>query len=98
VRLRPVQDLPSGGGMGGGQGGQYQISLKGNDIASLQEWTPKLIEALKKLPQLREVGSDLDDAAPRQMLMIDRDTAARLGVSVGAIDSALYDAFGQRQI
>ncbi len=99
VRLRPVQDLPSGGGPGGGgQGGQYQISLKGNDIASLQEWTPKLIEALKKLPQLRQVGSDIDDSAPRQMLVIDRDTAARLGVTVGAIDSALYDAFGQRQI
>ncbi|WP_300615077.1 efflux RND transporter permease subunit [Dokdonella sp.] len=99
LRLRPVQDLPSGGGGGGsGQGGQYQVSLKGNDIGSLQEWTPKLVEALKKLPQLRDVGSDVDESGPRQMLMIDRDTAARLGVSVGTIDSALYDAFGQRQV
>jgi multidrug efflux pump len=98
LRLRPVQDLPSGGGGGGNSGGQYQVSLKGNDIASLQEWTPKLVEALKKIPQLRDVGSDVDEAGPRQMLQIDRDTAARLGVSVGAIDSALYDAFGQRQV
>ncbi|WP_300620439.1 efflux RND transporter permease subunit [Dokdonella sp.] len=99
LRLRPVQDLPSGGGGGGsGQGGQYQVSLKGNDIATLQEWTPKLVDALKKLPQLRDVGSDVDESGPRQMLMIDRDTAARLGVSVGTIDSALYDAFGQRQV
>ena len=98
LRLRPVQDLPSGGGGGGNSGGQYQVSLKGNDIASLQQWTPKLVEALKKIPQLRDVGSDVDEAGPRQMLQIDRDTAARLGVSVGAIDSALYDAFGQRQV
>ncbi len=49
LRLRPVQDLPSGGGGGGNSGGQYQVSLKGNDIVSLQEWTPKLVEALKKI-------------------------------------------------
>ena len=98
LRLRPVQDLPSGGGGGSGQGGQYQVALKGNDIASLQEWTPKLVDALKKLPQLRDVGSDVDESGPRQLLLIDRDTAARLGVTVGAIDSALYDAFGQRQV
>jgi multidrug efflux pump len=99
LRLRPVQDLPSGGGGGGsGSGGQYQVSLKGNDIAELQEWAPKLVEALKKVPQLRDVGSDVDEAGPRQTLQIDRATAARLGVSVAAIDSALYDAFGQRQV
>ena len=99
MRLRPVQDLPSGGGGGGsGSGGQYQVSLKGNDIVQLQEWTPKLVDALKKIPQLRDVGSDIDAAGPRQMLQIDRNTAARLGVSVASIDSALYDAFGQRQV
>jgi multidrug efflux pump len=98
MRLRPVQDLPSGGGGGSGSGGQYQVSLKGNDIASLQVWAPKLVEALKKVPQLRDVGSDIDEAGPRQTLAIDRDSAARLGVSVAAIDSALNDAFGQRQV
>ncbi|MEO5560553.1 MAG: efflux RND transporter permease subunit [Dokdonella sp.] len=97
MRLRPVQDLPSGGGVSG-NGGQYQVSLKGNDIGTLQEWTPKLVNALKKIPQLRDVGSDVDEAGPRQTLQIDRASAARMGVSVASIDSALNDAFGQRQI
>src|SRR5690606_30879530 len=75
MRLRPVQDLPSGGGGGGGGGGgQYQVQLKGNDIASLQQWTPKLVEALKKVPQLRDVGSDVDESGPRQTLVVDRDS------------------------
>ncbi|MBC6943657.1 MAG: AcrB/AcrD/AcrF family protein [Xanthomonadales bacterium] len=99
MRLRPVQDLPSGGGGGGGgSGGQYQVQLVGNDITTLHEWLPKLVEALKQVPQLRDVGSDIDEAGLRQTLLIDRPTAARLGVSVGAIDSALNDAFGQRQV
>ncbi|MEO7431166.1 MAG: efflux RND transporter permease subunit, partial [Dokdonella sp.] len=99
LRLRPVQDLPSGGGGGGsGSGGQYQVSLKGNDIATLQDWAPKLVDALKKIPQLRDVGSDIDEAGPRETLQINRDSAARLGVSVASIDSALNDAFGQRQV
>ena len=98
MRLRPVQDLPSGGGGGSGSGGQYQVSLKGNDISTLQAWAPKLVDALKKVPQLRDVGSDIDQAGPRQTLAIDRASATRLGVSVAAIDSALNDAFGQRQV
>ncbi|HEU4662667.1 MAG TPA: efflux RND transporter permease subunit [Dokdonella sp.] len=98
MRLRPVQDLPSGGGGGGGSGGQFQVELKGNDIASLQAWTPKLVAALQKVPQLRDVGSDVDESGPRQMLVVDRDGAARLGISIAAIDSALNDAFGQRQV
>ena len=98
LRLRPVQDLPSGGGPGGGGGGQYQVTLKGNDIASLQAWMPRLIEALKKVPQLRDVDSDIGEAGPRQTLVIDRASAARLGVSVASVDSALNDAFGQRQV
>ena len=98
LRLRPVQDLPSGGGPGGGGGGQYQVALKGNDLAELQLWLPRLVDALKQVPQLRDVGSDIDEAGMRQMLVVDRDAAARLGVSVAAIDSALYDAFGQRQV
>jgi multidrug efflux pump len=99
MRLRPVQDLPSGGGGGSsGSGGQYQVSLKGNDSVELQAWAPKLVEVLKKIPQLRDVGSDIDEAGPRQLLQVDRNTASRLGVSVAAVDSALYDAFGQRQV
>ncbi|MBX3688733.1 efflux RND transporter permease subunit [Dokdonella sp.] len=98
LRLRPVQDLPSGGGGGSGSGGQYQVQLKGNDIAALQVWLPRLVTELRKAPQLRDVDSDIGDAGPRQTLIIDRPTAARLGVTVGAIDSALNDAFGQRQV
>ncbi|KZC17623.1 MULTISPECIES: efflux RND transporter permease subunit [unclassified Rhodanobacter] len=97
LRLRPVQDLPSGGG-GTSQGAQYQVSLQGNDLASLQEWLPKLQAELKKNPKLRDVGTDIDEAGLRQNIVIDRDKAARLGVSIGAIDGALYDAFGQRQV
>src|ERR1043165_2532699 len=67
-------------------------------MAQLQESLPKLVAALKKLPQLRDVASDVDNAGLRQNMVIDRDAAARLGVSIAAIDSALYDAFGQRQV
>jgi len=98
LRLRPVQDLPSGGGGGTSQGAQYQVSLQGNDLASLQEWLPKLQAELKKNPKLRDVGTDIDEAGLRQNIVIDRDKAAQLGVSIGAIDGALYDAFGQRQV
>ncbi|EIL98146.1 acriflavin resistance protein [Rhodanobacter thiooxydans] len=98
LRLRPVQDLPSGGGGGTSQGAQYQVSLQGNDLASLQAWLPKLQAELKKNPKLRDVGTDIDEAGLRQNIVIDRDKAARLGVSIGAIDGALYDAFGQRQV
>jgi multidrug efflux pump len=98
LRLRPVQDLPSSGGGGTSQGAQYQVSLQGNDLAELQEWLPKLQAELKKNPMLMDVGTDVDEAGLRQNIVIDRDKAARLGVSVGAIDGALYDAFGQRQV
>jgi multidrug efflux pump len=97
LRLRPVQDLPSGGG-GTSQGAQYQVSLQGNDLAGLQKWLPKLQAELKKNPKLRDVGTDVDEAGLRQNIVIDRDRAAQLGVSVGTIDGALYDAFGQRQV
>ncbi|MGN6282410.1 efflux RND transporter permease subunit [Frateuria sp.] len=97
LRLRPIQDLPSGGG-GGSQGAQYQVSLQGNDVAELQLWLPRLVAELKKNPKLKDVGSDIDEAGLRQNIVIDRDTAARLGVSIGTIDGALYNAFGQRQV
>jgi multidrug efflux pump len=98
LRLRAVQDLPSGGGGGTSQGAQYQVSLQGNDLATLQLWLPRLVTELKKNPLLRDVGSDVEEGGLRQNIVIDRDTAARLGVSIGAIDGALYDAFGQRQV
>ncbi|UNE63052.1 efflux RND transporter permease subunit [Xanthomonas oryzae] len=98
LRLRAIQDLPSDGGGGTSQGAQYRVSLQGNDLAQLQEWLPKLQAALKKNPRLRNVGTDVDTSGLRQNIVIDRAKAARLGVSVGAIDGALYGAFGQRSI
>ncbi|MCK9538846.1 efflux RND transporter permease subunit [Dokdonella sp.] len=96
LRLRPVQDI--GGGGGSGSGAQYTYALKGDNLDTLQEWAPKLVAALRQQPQLTDVDLDTSDAGLRENLVIDRDAAARLGISIGAIDSALYDAFGQRQV
>ncbi|WP_045728490.1 efflux RND transporter permease subunit [Xanthomonas sp. GPE 39] len=98
LRLHAIQDLPSDGGGGTNQGAQYRVSLQGNDTAQLQQWLPKLEAALRQNPKLRDVGSDVDSAGFRQNIVVDRALAARLGVSIGAIDGALYGAFGQRQI
>ncbi|MDQ2972096.1 MAG: efflux RND transporter permease subunit [Rhodanobacteraceae bacterium] len=98
LRLRAHQDLPSGGGGSGNQAAQYQVSLKGNDLAELETWLPKLQTQLQHDPMFRDVGSDVDEAGLLQNMVIDRDTASRLGVSVASIDDALYNAFGQRQI
>ncbi|MGB3392998.1 MAG: efflux RND transporter permease subunit [Stenotrophomonas sp.] len=97
VRLRAIQDLPSGGG-GGGQGAQNRVTLQGNDGEQLATWLPKVVAALKQNPKLRDVGSDVDKGGLLQKIVIDRDKASRLGVSIGAVDGALYGAFGQRQI
>ena len=98
LRLRPIQDLPSGGGGGTSQGGQYQIALQGDNSEELQQWLPKLQDALKKNPMLRDVGTDVDMAGLRQNIVINRDLASRLGISIGDIDNELDDAFGQRAI
>ncbi|HUA81495.1 MAG TPA: efflux RND transporter permease subunit, partial [Dyella sp.] len=98
VRLRAIQDLPSFGGGGTGQGAQYEISLQSDDNTKLQQWLPKLVDELRKNPKLRDVGSDLDDAGLQQNVVIDRDRAAALGVNIGTIDSVIYDSFGQRQV
>ncbi|NII11257.1 efflux RND transporter permease subunit [Oleiagrimonas sp. C23AA] len=98
LRLRPHQDLPSGGGGGTSQGAQYSVSLQGNNSEELQEWLPKLQAVLKKNPMLRDVGTDVDDAGLRENVVVDRDKASAMGVSVAAVDDALYNAFGQRQV
>jgi len=98
LRLRAVQDLPSDGGGGSNQGAQYEKSLQGNDLQELQYWLPRVVAELKKNPKFRDVGSDVEEGGLRQNIVIDRDKAARLGVSIGAIDGALYGAFGQRSV
>ena len=93
--LQPVQDLTIEDRV---SRTQFQFSLESPDGALLEEWTPKLITALNQQAELRDVASDLQNRGLQVFLNIDRDAASRLGVSVGSIDDALYDAFGQRQI
>ncbi|MBV2133031.1 MdtB/MuxB family multidrug efflux RND transporter permease subunit [Pseudomonas sp. MAP12] len=93
--LQPVQDLTIEDRV---SRTQFQFSLESPDAALLEEWTPRLVEALGRQAQLTDVTSDLQSRGLQVYLQIDRDAAARLGVTVAAIDDALYDAFGQRQI
>lgn len=75
---------------------QYQFTVEDADPAKLSIWTPTLVDRLRQLPQLRDVASDLQDHGLQAALTIDRNTAARLGITPAAIDNALYSAFGQR--
>lgn len=93
--LQPVQDLTIEDRV---SRTQFQFSLESPDAALLEEWTPRLVEALSEQAELRDVASDLQNRGLQVYLQIDRDAASRLGVSISAIDDALYDAFGQRQI
>jgi multidrug efflux pump len=93
--LQAVQDIRVGGRLGNAQ---YQYTLQADHLDELSEWAPRMLEALRKLPQLRDVSSDQQDAGLQVPLTIDRPTAARLGISARLIDETLYSAFGQRQV
>lgn len=93
--LQPVQDLSIEDRV---SRTQFQFSLETPDSELLQEWTPRLVEALRQRPELTDVASDLQSNGLQIYLDIDRDAAARLGIQVSDITDALYDAFGQRQI
>jgi len=93
--LQPVQDLSIEDRV---SRTQFQFSLETPDSNLLQEWTPRLVEALRERPELTDVASDLQGNGLQIYLDIDRDAAARLGIQVADITDALYDAFGQRQI
>jgi len=93
--LQSRQDVQVGGRLARTQ---YQYTLQDPDLIELNTWAPKVFEALKKLPELTDVATDQQSAGLELRISIDRDTAARMGVSVSAIDNALYDAYGQRQI
>jgi multidrug efflux pump len=75
---------------------QYQFTLESADAAALSAWTPKLLSALRQQSELADVVSNQEDNGLAAYVTIDRDSAARLGISVGTVDNALYDAFGQR--
>jgi len=77
---------------------QYQYTLTDTDDAELDHWAPILEAEMRKLPELQDVASDQQNAAPTMAIEIDRDAAYRLGVSAALIDQTLYDAFGQRQV
>jgi multidrug efflux pump len=93
--MQPVQDLTVEDRV---SRTQYQFSLEDADSKELASWTAKLMEKLKTLPQLRDIATDQQNQAAQANLVIDRDTASRLGVTASAIDNTLYDAFGQRLI
>ncbi|MGA3157090.1 MAG: MdtB/MuxB family multidrug efflux RND transporter permease subunit [Steroidobacteraceae bacterium] len=91
--MQPVQDLTLDSTV---SRTQYQFTLQASDASVLSTWTPQLVAALQKLPDLSDVTSNQENNGLAVYITIDRDTAARFGISVGTVDNALYDAFGQR--
>jgi len=95
VFLNPVQDVRSGGRS---SNSTYQYTLKSDNVAELRRWARRLADELKLTPVLTDVDTDQQENGVQTTVQVDRDAAKRLGVSAGAIDSALYNAFGQRQV
>lgn len=93
--LQAVQDLSVGGR---GSAAQYQYTLQADNLQDLKHWAPILQKRLATIPELRDVNSDQQMHGLQASLVVDRDTASRLGVSMAAIDNTLNDAFGQRQV
>jgi multidrug efflux pump len=93
--LQSFQDVTIGGRQANAQ---YQYTLQAPDFSTLAEWGPKVLDRLSKLPQLADVSSDQQVSGLSSNVIVDRDTASRLGLTAQAVDSALYDAFGQRQV
>ncbi|MGA2510423.1 MAG: multidrug efflux RND transporter permease subunit [Candidatus Acidiferrales bacterium] len=93
--LQANQDIRVGGRQ---SNSQYQYTLESEDLQALQSWSPRLLAKLKTLPELRDVSTDQQDKGLQEQLVIDRDTASRLGLDAQTIDNTLYDAFGQRQV
>jgi multidrug efflux pump len=93
--LQAVQDINVGGRF---SGAQYQYTLQADNLTDLVGWAPKLMDRMKQIPTLRDVNTDQQLNGLQAQLVIDRDTAGRLGVPVSEIDNTLNDAFGQRQV
>ncbi|QOD84566.1 MULTISPECIES: multidrug efflux RND transporter permease subunit [Chromobacterium] len=93
--LQAVQDIRIGGRA---SNAQYQYTLQGDDLTQLREWTPKVQQALMKLPMLADVNTDQEVKGLQTTLVFDRDAMARLGLTQAQVDAALNDAFGQRQV
>ncbi len=93
--MQPIQDLTVEDRI---SRTQYQYALDAPDKSILDEWVPKLEDKLKQIPELRDVASDQANGGVGLRVVIDRDTAGRLGITPQNVDDALYDAFGQRQV
>ena len=93
--LRAYQDITVGGRV---SSSQYQYTLSSENLNDLQAWAPRVEAKMRQLPQLRDIATDQQTRGLQATLVIDRDTASRLGVSPSTIDNTLYDAFGQRQV
>ena len=93
--LQPTQDITVGGRIARAS---FQYTLQDSSLAELNEWTAKVLDKLKTLPEITDVGSDLLSNAPQLKITINRDQASRFGISPQLIDDTLNDAFGQRQI
>jgi multidrug efflux pump len=93
--MQPVQDLTVEDRV---SRTQYQYSLEDADANELNDWSGRILDRLRTLPELRDVASDQQNGGLRADLVIDRDTAGRFGILPQAIDDTLYDAFGQRQV
>jgi multidrug efflux pump len=93
--MQSAQDLQIGGRMGNAQ---FQYTLQGENLQDLNTWAPRVLQKLRTLPQLRDVNTDQQTHGLQASVVVDRDTASRLGVTAAAVDAALYDAFGQRQV
>ena len=93
--LQSVQDIRIGGRPANAQ---YQYTLQGEDLNELQAWAPKVQQALMTLPMLTDVNTDQEVKGLQTLLVFDRDTMARLGLTQQQVDSVLNDAFGQRQV
>ncbi len=91
--MQPVQDLTIEGTV---SKTQYQFILQDADPAQLSEWTPKLVDKLRTLPELGDVASNIADKGLSVYVEIDRDQAARFGITPATVDNALYDSYGQR--
>jgi multidrug efflux pump len=93
--LRAYQDITVGGRI---SSSQYQFTLSSENLNDLLDWAPRVAMAMSQMPELRDIASDQQTRGLQATLVIDRDTASRLGISPQAIDNTLYDAFGQRQV
>ena len=91
----PVQDVNIGGRQ---SNAQFQYTLQGDNLQDLLQWAPKLYDKMRAMPELRDVSSDQQNHGLAANVVIDRETASRLGVTPVTIDNTLYDAFGQRQV